>query len=577
VLVNNQIVAHPVEACWVNPIKKLGQGGNAVAQTIEGYVGNALDEAKISPLHRRIVALIAAGYFFDVIDFTIFGSLVPYVLSSKFASGPEVALVGAATIFGMFIGTAGQGQFSDRFGRRFIYQFNLLLFGVFTILGAFAPNITLLVICRFIAGLGLGAEQPLCFAYAGEYAPKRIRGRVLAIVHFIGGACVWPIGTALVLLLGTTIFPASPDSVWRTAWIIIGVGALIVWVFRFTLPESPRYLATHGRGQEALDVLKRLEIQNVPALNSLSADSTSNTKSDPFAVVFRMFPRRVIAGMICFTAFFGVAIGLGAWLPNMMSEKGFTITKSLQYTLAMNFAVPCASIFMMYALDKWGRKITSVCAFVGAAIMAIIFANAGAPIELMVAGFVMVFFIQVAGNAMQIFASEVFPTNARASGFGWAAGVGRLATAFIMPSILLVQQTYGLLTVFVCLAILLLIAAVAVTQLGPEAKQRSLDEIAPPTRRLVEADTAFWLTLGGAVCVLLSVSWWLYFYLAAKQISSTLVCLLYTNDTCQQLVSAATAAGKVGYYPFLTWIGIALIVAGVFMASRKPAVEQKPA
>ena len=548
-----------------------------MAQTIEGYVGNALDEAKISPLHRKVVALIAAGYFFDVIDFTIFGSLVPYVLSSKFASGPEVALVGAATIFGMFIGTAGQGQFSDRFGRRFIYQFNLLLFGVFTILGAFAPNVTTLVICRFIAGLGLGAEQPLCFTYAGEYAPKRIRGRVLAIVHFIGGACVWPIGTALVLLLGTTIFPSSPDSVWRSTWVLIGVGALIVWVFRFTLPESPRYLATHGRGQEALDVLKRLEIQNVPALSSLSTDSASNTKSDPFAVVFRMFPRRVIAGMICFTAFFGVAIGLGAWLPNMMNEKGFTITKSLQYTLAMNFAVPCASIFMMYALDKWGRKITSICAFVGAAIMAIVFANVGAPIELMVAGFVMVFFIQVAGNAMQIFASEVFPTNARASGFGWAAGVGRLATAFIMPSILLIQQTYGLMTVFVCLAILLLIAAVAVTQLGPEAKQRSLDEIAPPTRRLVEADTGFWLSLGGAVCVLLSVSWWLYFYLAAKHISGTLACLLYTNDTCQQLVTAANAAGKTGYYPFLTWIGIVLIVAGVFMSMRKLAVEQKPA
>jgi hypothetical protein len=244
----------------------------------------------------------------------------------------------------------------------------------------------------------------------------------------------------------------------------------------------------------------------------------------------------------------------------------------------MNFAVPCASIFMMYALDKWGRKITSVCAFIGAAIMAIVFANAGAPMELMVAGFVMVFFIQVAGNAMQIFASEVFPTNARASGFGWAAGVGRLATAFIMPSILLIQQTYGLMTVFVCLAILLLIAAASVTQLGPEAKQRGLDEIAPPTRRLIEADNAFWLTLGGAVCVLLSVSWWLYFYLAAKQVASTLVCLLYTNDICQQLVATATAAGKLGYYPFLTWIGIALMLAGVFMTMRKPAAaEKKPA
>ena len=544
-----------------------------MAQTIEAYVGNALDGAKISPLHRRVVALIAAGYFFDVIDFTIFGSLVPYILSSKFASGAEVALVGSATIFGMFIGTAGQGQFSDRFGRRFIYQFNLLLFGVFTILGAFAPNVTMLVICRFIAGLGLGAEQPLAFAYAGEYSPKLIRGRILAIVHFIGGACVWPLGTAFVLLLGTTIFPTAPDTVWRCAWVIIGAGSLIVWVFRFSLPESPRYLATHGRGQEALDVLKRLEIKNVPALNSLSTDAASNTKSDPFAVVFRMFPTRVIAGMICFTAFFGVAIGLGAWLPNMMNEKGFTITKSLQYTLAMNFAVPCASLFMMYALDKFGRKITSVCAFVGAGVMAIVFANARTPMELMLVGFVMIFFVQVAGNSMQIFASEVFPTNARASGFGWASGVGRLATAFILPSILLIQQTYSLTTVFVCLALLLLIAAASVTRLGPESKQKGLDEIAPPTRSLVYADNSFWLQFSGAVAVLVSASWWLYFYLAAKEIYNTLPCIFWTTARCDALVTAAQQSGKLAFQPYLTWFGIALIAVGLVMSTRRPAAK----
>jgi MFS transporter, putative metabolite:H+ symporter len=448
-----------------------------VAQTIEAFVGNALDDAKISPLHRRVVALIAAGYFFDVIDFTIFGSLVPYILQSKFATGAEVALVGSATVFGMFIGTAGQGEFSDRFGRRFIYQFNLLLFGVFTILGAFAPSVTLLVACRFIAGLGLGAEQPLAFAYAGEYSPKRIRGRILAIVHFIGGACVWPIGTALVIGIGS--MASSPEYAWRAVWLIIGAGALIVWVFRFTLPESPRYLATHGKGDKALEVLARLGIAGPK--EKLTSDAASNTKSDPFGVVFSQFPTRVIAGMICFTAFFGVAIGLGAWLPNIMNAKGFSVTKSLQYTLAMNFAVPCASIYMMYALDKFGRKITSVLAFVGAGIMMVVFANAATAVQLMVAGFIMVFFVQVAGNAMQIFASEVFPTNARASGFGWASGVGRLATAFIMPTILWVQSGYGLMTVFVCLAILMVIAAGAVTQLGPEARQKGLDEIAPPT------------------------------------------------------------------------------------------------
>jgi putative MFS transporter len=449
----------------------------SVAQTIEAFVGNSLDDAKISPLHRKVIGLIAAGYFFDVIDFTVFGSLVPFILQSKFATGAEVAAVGSATIFGMFLGTAGQGEFSDRFGRRFIYQFNLLLFGVFTILGALSPSVGLLVACRFIAGIGLGAEQPLAFAYAGEYSPKRIRGRVLAIVHFIGGACVWPIGTALVLAFGS--FAPSPEHAWRGVWLLVGIGSLIVWLFRFSLPESPRFLATHGKGKQALEVLTKLGIPG--PRGPLSTDAASDTKSDPFGVVFRMFPKRVIAGMICFTAFFGVAIGLGAWLPNIMNAKGFSVTKSLQYVLAMNFAVPCASLFMMYALDKYGRKITSVLAFVCAGVMALVFANASTAIELMVAGFVMIFFVQVAGNSMQIFASEVFPTNARASGFGWASGVGRLATAFIMPTILWVQNGYGLTAVFVSLAILLLIAAASVTQLGPEAKQRGLDEIAPPT------------------------------------------------------------------------------------------------
>ena len=227
----------------------------------------------------------------------------------------------------MFIGAAGQGQFSDRWGRKSVYQFNLLLFGIFTILGALAPTVQSgSWVARFIAGIGLGAEQPLAFAYAGEYSPKLIRGRILAIVHFIGGACVWPIAALFTL--------AFRDSIgWRGVWIVIGIGALVVWLFRFTLPESPRYLATHGRGKDALDVLVRLGIPGPK--EPLGTDAASNTKSDPFAVVFSKFPVRVIAGMICFSAFFGVAIGLGTWLPNIMNEKGFTITKSLTYTFGM--------------------------------------------------------------------------------------------------------------------------------------------------------------------------------------------------------------------------------------------------
>jgi putative MFS transporter len=542
-----------------------------MAQTIEGFVGKSLDEARISPLHVKIVGLIAAGYFFDVIDFTIFGSLNPFMTKS-FATPAEFAFIGSAAIFGMAIGTAGQGQLSDRFGRRFIYQFNLLLFGTFTILGALAPTVPLLILCRFIAGLGLGAEQPLAFAYAGEYSPKAIRGRILAIVHFIGGAMVWPIGTALVLLFGSTL--ASPDHVWRGVWLLIGVGALIVWVFRFTLPESPRYLATHGRGDDAIEVLKRLGIPG--PTEPLSTDVASDTKSDPFAVVFKMFPMRVIAGMVCFTAFFGFAIGLGAWLPNIMYDKGFTITKSLQYVLAMNFAVPCASIFMMYALDNIGRKITSVCAFIAAGIMALVFANASSEWMLLVAGFVMVFFVQVAGNAMQIFCSEVFPTNARASGFGWASGVGRVATAFIIPGILLIRGAYGIEIVFVCLALLLAIAALMVTQLGPEARRLGLDEIAPPTDRLVEAGQAFWLKFVGFGLIGLSIVWWIDFFLWAKEIKLGIPCFVYTTAACSA-IDTSKMVGHLVYQPYLLWIGVIVLAVAFALSSKRSTSAQAAA
>src|SRR5246127_3235729 len=228
-----------------------------MAQTIEGFVGASLDEAKISPLHIKVVALIAAGYFFDVIDLIVLGSLIPDMVQTKFATSAEAALIGSATVFGMFVGGVGQGEFSDRLGRKTVYQFNLLLFGAFTILGAFSPTVIWLAAARFIAGLGLGGEQPLAFAYAGEYAPKRIRGRILALVPLIGGACVWPIAALFTL--------AFRDQIgWRGVWIVIGIGALIVWVLRFALPESPRFLATHGRGQEALDVLGRLGISTPP-------------------------------------------------------------------------------------------------------------------------------------------------------------------------------------------------------------------------------------------------------------------------------------------------------------------------
>ena len=445
-----------------------------MAQSIESFVGSSMDDAKLTRTHYLVFSLIAAGYFFDVSNFIVFGVLVPDMIQTHFATAPEIASIGFAQLLGLFIGTTGQGQFTDRFGRKAVYQFNLLLFGVFTVASAFAPDFFWLAIFRFIAGIGLGAEQPLCFAYAGEYSPKRIRGRVLAGIQLIGGAFVWPISTLFVLFFLSSIH-------WRGIWLAYGIGALIVFLLRFSLPESPRWLATHGLRDRALALLARMKIPGPAPGVELIDDRASHTQTDPFLIVFRDYPDRVIAASICFVAFFGVAIGLGAWLPNIIAERGLTITKTIEYTLWIQLSYPCASAFMMFALERYGRKPVSIISFVMAGLFAIAFVNAPTNFLLIAAGFGMGFFTQLAGNAAQIFTSEVFPTNARASGFGIAAGMGRLATAFIIPAILWIQDGYGVTAVFAAVAALLVIAALSVTRIGPEARGEALDVLAPPT------------------------------------------------------------------------------------------------
>ena len=411
--------------------------------------------------------------FFDVLDLTILGALVPDMIKSGFITAPQVAAVGSATLVGLLIGCVGQGKFTDRFGRKAVYQFNLLLYGVATIAAGLAPNFVWFAVFRFIARIGLGAEQPLCFSYTAEYAPKNIRGRILALMQLIGSAFPWPVGILLALGFRDTIG-------WRGIWIVIGLGALIVFVLRFSLPESPRWLATHGKGQRALDLLKRMNL-TVPSLDSLTTGAASDTKSDPIAVVFRQYPRNVIASMICFFAFFGIANGLGTWLPNIMAGRGFTITKSLTFTLGMTIAFPCSSAFMMFALERFGRIRTAVAALVLAGLFAAAFALAQSEAMILALGFVMFFCIQLAGNSMQIFDSEVFPTNARASGFGFAHSGGRIGAAIIVPGFLFVQTTWGVPAVFGTIAVMLAVAAVAVTQIGSETRGVALDAIAPPT------------------------------------------------------------------------------------------------
>ena len=189
-----------------------------MARSIVAYVDETLDNARLGPVHKRVLAIISAGLFFDVIDFIILGSLVPDMLRTHFATPAGMGTSAPPPCSGCSSARLGQGELTDRFGRRAIFQFAVALLQPRdhrrragaqcrsgSRLGAWSP------------ALALGAAAPLCFSYAAEYSPKRIRGRVTAFMQFVGGACVWPLGNLLALSLRDTIG-------WRGVWIIIGVG-----------------------------------------------------------------------------------------------------------------------------------------------------------------------------------------------------------------------------------------------------------------------------------------------------------------------------------------------------------------
>ena len=442
-----------------------------MSRSVATYVAEAMDDAPMSAFHWRVVALISAGFFLDLVDIAVFGSIVPDMVSSHFADPHNIALMIGALFLGTLIGSIGQGELTDRFGRKAVYQLNLLVFGLATLASAFSPNYLVFAGLRFVAGVGLGAEVPLCFSYAAEFSPRAIRGRIMAFTHFIGGACSWPCAILFALAFREMIG-------WRGIFACIGIAALIVFVFRVTLPESPRWLATHGQGRRALDILKRMGLPE-PTEPQVE-DAKSDIRSDPLMVVFRDYRAPIAAAIVAFFSIYCAVYIVATWLPSLMaSDRGFTVTKALTFTFGMTLAYPLSSALLMYGLDAIGRLKISIAGLIAAAVLSLMFWQSTSETMLLVTGFLMFFCMQTGTNAMLIYTGEVFPTNARASGLGVALGASKIG-ALVSGYAVLFVQSFGVPAVFVFMAMLLMVGAAAVLLIGGETKGLALDKIAPP-------------------------------------------------------------------------------------------------
>jgi MFS transporter, putative metabolite:H+ symporter len=434
--------------------------------------GSRLDRLPVGPFHRRIMLLVGIGMFFDGFDIYLAGSVLGVVLKTGFSTLPQNAAFVSATFVGMMLGSFGTGFLGDRYGRRFTYQFNLLLFGLASLAAAFAPNMTVLIACRFVMGVGLGAENVVGYATITEFVPARTRGRWSGFTT----VCVVT-GLPVSLLVASLIIPQFG---WRAMFILGGIGALIVWYLRKSLPESPRWLEAKGRTAEAEALMLAIECEAAQgrALPAPAAASTVAVSSDLGTLFAPPLLSRMIVGAVCLITINTLLYGFVTWLPVFFIKQGLSIATSFGYSLLMALGAPVGSAIGALTADYWGRKPVIIGASVITVALGIVYPMISDPVLLPAVGFALTVPIYVlVALLFGIYIPELFPTEVRLRASGIVNTLGRGATIVTPFLVVMLFEARGVAGVMALMIGMLVVQIVTVWALGIEPRARSLEEL----------------------------------------------------------------------------------------------------
>jgi putative MFS transporter len=419
------------------------------------------------------MGLIGIGMFFDGFDLYLIATVLGAMLRSGFSTLGQNAQFIAATFLGMMLGSFATGFLGDRYGRRFTYQTNLAVFGFASLASAFAPNINVLIFLRFIMGLGLGAENVVGYSTMTEFIPPQARGKWLGGMSFIV-----VLGLPATALVGTIIIPIFG---WRAMFVIGGLGALVVWYLRKALPESPRWLESVGRYDEAEALLQSIEAEVSHQHASLPPPSPTPTTAPSRNLNSLLSPLlfpRMIVGCITLITVNTLIFGFVTWLPTFFVHSGRTIAQSFSYSLIISIGAPIGSAIAALTSDSWGRKPT----IVGASLLTILVGSfypfIENPLLLSLIGFVLMIPIYVLVTVcFAVYIPELFPTEVRLRASGICNTFGRGATIVTPFLVVALFRHYGVGGVITMLVALLIIEIILVLIFGIEPKNRRLEEI----------------------------------------------------------------------------------------------------
>jgi len=439
-----------------------------------------LDALPWTRKHSRLLGGSGIGWALDAMDVGLISFVIAQLAVVWKADAAQLSWVASAGFLGMAIGAGVGGLLADKLGRRQVFALTLLVYGLFTGFSALSWSVGALIALRFLVGLGLGAELPIASTLVSEFAPARIRGRIIVILESF-----WAVGWTASALIGYFVIPTSDDG-WRWALALGAVPAVWAIVVRLRLPESVRFLEAKGRHAEAEKIVAEFEdaagVTTPPA--AVEPPEPAVTDERPVATLFgaRLRRRTVSLWLVWFCVNFAY-YGAFIWLPTLLVAQGFSLVKSFEYTLIITIAQLPGYAASAWLVEKWGRRVTLAVFLAGSAVSAALFgtvgllgsADAGDATWILVFGSAMSFFNLGAWGALYAVTPELYPTRVRGTGAGWAAGFGRLASIVAPLTVPLLLAAGGVPLPFGVFAAVFAIAAVGALTL-PDLRGKALEE-----------------------------------------------------------------------------------------------------
>ncbi|MEM3637203.1 MAG: MFS transporter [Conexivisphaerales archaeon] len=430
----------------------------------------SLDELPLTRAHIKIMVVTGLGFFTDAYDLFIIGVANSIIAQLWKLSIAEQSILVSTAFISSVIGAVVLGKLSDLLGRRRFYGIELILMIAGALLSALSPNLSLLIIARFILGFGIGGDYSSSPTIMGEFANRKDRGKLIGMVFTMQAAGL--IAGPLIAL--PVLQHLSADTAWR---LLLGIGAVpaaIVFYSRRRLGETPRYLAEVANKPVKLpDELKNAVIE-INEAEMRTQPMYRRIFSDP-----EMRNRLLLSSLAWFLldfAFYGITLAISQVLVDIYGSLTTVQKMSLSAEVFALFALP-GYLLSTFTVDRLGRKPIQLLGFAAMAffylLLGLLMGTIHSSFLLLLLGLAY-FFTQFGPNSTTfVYPLELFPTNLRATGQGVAAASGKLgafAGAFTVP---LIFDYYGFFWVSVIASVLLVLGFLITLPL-PETKAISL-------------------------------------------------------------------------------------------------------